>query len=79
MGGPSIDAGAPCGDPRIKRYTPPVPEFEVLMATCKPGEELTLPGLKVKTTPGYGSSDAVRLGRYGIINLRSKGVELSES
>ena len=36
MGGPSIDAGAPCGDPRILRYTPPVPEFEVpITATAR--------------------------------------------
>ena len=47
MGGPSIDAGAPCGDPRILRYTPPVPEFEVCVASCNPGEELTIPNLKV--------------------------------
>jgi len=47
MGGPSIDAGAPCGDPRIVRYTPPVPEFEVYLASCGPGEELTLPSLEV--------------------------------
>mmetsp|Transcript_89502 Transcript_89502/g.178900 ORF Transcript_89502/g.178900 Transcript_89502/m.178900 type:complete len:461 (+) Transcript_89502:66-1448(+) len=47
MGGPSIDVGAPCADPRILRYTPPCPEFEVLVATCEPGQELTLPSLKV--------------------------------
>lgn len=48
MGGPNIDAGAPAyGDERIMRYTPPVPEFEVMLATCNPGEELTLPSLKV--------------------------------
>mmetsp|Transcript_13988 Transcript_13988/g.20160 ORF Transcript_13988/g.20160 Transcript_13988/m.20160 type:complete len:154 (+) Transcript_13988:2-463(+) len=41
MGGPSIDAGAPCnGDSRILRYTPPVPEFEVIMLTCNPGEKV---------------------------------------
>eukprot|EP00543_Licmophora_paradoxa_P006376 CAMPEP_0202451306 /NCGR_PEP_ID=MMETSP1360-20130828/9773_1 /ASSEMBLY_ACC=CAM_ASM_000848 /TAXON_ID=515479 /ORGANISM="Licmophora paradoxa, Strain CCMP2313" /LENGTH=488 /DNA_ID=CAMNT_0049069847 /DNA_START=37 /DNA_END=1503 /DNA_ORIENTATION=- len=41
MGGPSIDAGAPSnGDSRILRYTPPVSEFEVMMLTCNPGEEL---------------------------------------
>ena len=47
MGGPSIDAGAPCGDPRILRYTPPVPEFEVMVARVAPGEEMTLPRLQV--------------------------------
>ena len=41
MGGPSIDAGAPCnGDARIIRYTPPVSEFEVMMLTCRPGDEV---------------------------------------
>mmetsp|Transcript_26545 Transcript_26545/g.40178 ORF Transcript_26545/g.40178 Transcript_26545/m.40178 type:complete len:466 (+) Transcript_26545:61-1458(+) len=41
MGGPSIDAGAPSvNEPRILRYTPPVPEFEVLVATVGPGETL---------------------------------------
>lgn len=47
MGGPSIDVGEPCGDPRILRYTPPTPEFEVVMLTCAPGEDLTFPVLKV--------------------------------
>jgi len=48
MGGPSIDVGCICGgDPRLIRYTPPVPEFEVVVATCAPGEELTLPRLKI--------------------------------
>lgn len=43
QGGPSIDAGAPLkSDPRILRYTPPVPEFEVLVLTCNPGETLLL-------------------------------------
>lgn len=42
-GGPSIDAGAPLnGDPRILRYTPPVPEFEVLMVQCDPGDTVTV-------------------------------------
>lgn len=42
MGGPSIDAGAPCnGDSRMIRYTPPVSEFEVMMLTCNPGEDMT--------------------------------------
>jgi mannose-6-phosphate isomerase len=43
MGGPSIDAGAPSmHDSRILRYTPPVPEFEVLLLTVGPGEDLLL-------------------------------------
>lgn len=47
MGGPSIDVGVCCGDPRLIRYTPPVPEFEVVIGTCDPGEELSLPVLKI--------------------------------
>jgi mannose-6-phosphate isomerase len=43
MGGPSIDAGAPLKrDARILRYTPPVPEFEVLILSCDPGDTLEL-------------------------------------
>jgi len=43
MGGPSIDAGGPCmEDPRITRYTPPVPEFEVMMVLVGPGETIVL-------------------------------------
>lgn len=49
MGGPSIDAGAPLEDPRIVRYTPPVPEFEVLIVNCDPGE--TVHYTKSKRTP----------------------------
>jgi mannose-6-phosphate isomerase len=42
-GGPSIDAGAPLEqDSRILRYTPPVPEFEVLILTCDPGDHIAL-------------------------------------
>jgi len=48
MGGPSIDAGVPCGDPRIIRYTPPVPEFEVMVITVEAGESLALPRLQVR-------------------------------
>lgn len=49
QGGPSIDAGAPLeGDSRILRYTPPVPEFEVLIMTCNPGDSIEL---QVKDTP----------------------------
>jgi mannose-6-phosphate isomerase class I len=48
-GGPSIDAGAPLnGDPRILRYTPPVPEFEVLMVQCDPGDAITV---KISNVP----------------------------
>jgi len=55
MGGPSIDVGTPAypnqglgaGEDRIMRYTPPVPEFEVMILTCLPGEELTMPTLPV--------------------------------
>jgi mannose-6-phosphate isomerase len=48
-GGPSIDAGAPLpDDPRVLRYTPPVPEFEVLMLQCDPGDTLEL---KIKNVP----------------------------
>ena len=43
MGGPSIDAGAPSmHDSRILRYTPPTPEFEVLILTVGPGEDLLM-------------------------------------
>lgn len=48
-GGPSIDAGAPLSeDHRILRYTPPVPEFEVLLLQCDPGDMLEL---KIKNVP----------------------------
>lgn len=62
MGGPSIDAGTPCyGDTRIIRYTPPVPEFEVMIMTCSPGETLTMPLLSVAAIflviEGSGSTD----------------------
>jgi mannose-6-phosphate isomerase len=47
-GGPSIDAGAPMAeDSRILRYTPPVPEFEVLIVTVDPGESIVLPRIHV--------------------------------
>jgi len=39
-GGPSIDAGATLA--RILRYTPPVPELEVLLVTCDPGDTIAL-------------------------------------
>lgn len=62
MGGPSIDAGAPTiEDHRILRYTPPVPEFEVLISTVDPGEELVMknpgvPGIVV-IIEGSGTAD----------------------
>ena len=41
------------------RYTPPVPEFEVICASCSPGEDITLPALEVPAllivTEGTGS------------------------
>jgi hypothetical protein len=44
MGGPSIDAGAPSiHDPRILRYSPLTPEFEVLILTVKAGEDWPTP------------------------------------
>ena len=44
QGGPSIDAGYPLeSDKRILRYTPPVPEFEVMILNCEPGDTINLP------------------------------------
>ena len=44
MGGPSIDAGAYSGDGGdIIRYTPPVPEFEVVILHVDPGNTLNYP------------------------------------
>jgi hypothetical protein len=41
MGGPSIDGGAYSGENAdIIRYTPPVPEFEVIMLHVDPGQSL---------------------------------------
>jgi len=49
-GGPSIDGGACVGDnANIIRYSPPVPEFEVVILHIDPGETLTYPN------PGYPS------------------------
>jgi mannose-6-phosphate isomerase len=69
-GGPSIDAGAPLAeDPRILRYTPPVPEFEVLILQCDPGDSLQL---KIKNVPsifviieGTGTLDDVTICQPG--------------
>lgn len=42
MGGPSIDAGAYSAESTdVIRYTPPCPEFEVMVATIEPGKRLT--------------------------------------
>lgn len=62
-GGPSIDAGTPAyGDSRIMLYTPPVSEFEVMVITCNPGENLTMPQLKVPAVfiviEGSGNTDS---------------------
>lgn len=63
MGGPSISAGTPTyDDDRIMRYTPPVPEFEVVILTCNPGERLVMPALSVPAVfiviEGSGSTDS---------------------
>ena len=47
-GGPSIDAGAYGGDSSdIIRYTPPVPEFEVVILHIDPGQTLDYANPKV--------------------------------
>ena len=62
QGGPTINAGTPAyGDDRIMRYTPPTGEFEVMIITCSPGEELLLPKLPVPAVfiviEGSGNTD----------------------
>lgn len=62
MGGPTINAGTPAyGDDRIMRYTPPTGEFEVMVITCNPGEDIALPRLPVPAVfiviEGSGSTD----------------------
>ena len=62
MGGPSIHSGTPTyGDDRFMRYSPPVPEFEVMVLTCNPGEQLEMPELTVPAIfiviEGSGSTD----------------------
>mmetsp|Transcript_22482 Transcript_22482/g.47342 ORF Transcript_22482/g.47342 Transcript_22482/m.47342 type:complete len:533 (-) Transcript_22482:429-2027(-) len=62
MGGPTINAGTPAyGDDRIMRYTPPTGEFEVMVITCNPGEDITLPLLPVPSVfiviEGSGNTD----------------------
>lgn len=64
MGGPSIDAGGICREnSRVLRYTPPVPEFEVMMMTIEPGETLTLDNPKVPSVliavEGAGKIDGI--------------------
>jgi mannose-6-phosphate isomerase len=48
MGGPSIDAGAYSAEGTdVIRYTPPCPEFEVMVLTIDPGHKLTYKNPKV--------------------------------
>lgn len=59
---PTINAGTPAyGDNRIMRYTPPTGEFEVMIITCSPGEDITLPQLPVTAVfiviEGSGNTD----------------------
>ena len=69
MGGPSIDAGAYTEDLKLVRYTPPVPEFEVIIATVDPGETLRLDNPRIPSVmimlEGSGTMDGrpVRPGR----------------
>ena len=42
MGGPSIDAGAPCGDPRIVRLGTPIPCFAFPADPSTPGNRLSM-------------------------------------
>merc|ERR1719491_2248376 len=62
MGGPTINSGTPAyGDDRIMRYTSPTGDFEVMLITCSPGEDITLPRLPVPAIfiviEGSGSTD----------------------
>jgi len=66
MGGPSIDVGEPLiEEPRIARYTPPVPEFEVMIMTLEPGESLELENPKIPAillvVEGSGEVDGKKL------------------
>ncbi|KAG7369177.1 mannose-6-phosphate isomerase [Nitzschia inconspicua] len=48
MGGPSIDAGAYMAESTdVIRYTPPCPEFEVMVLTIEPGHKLTYKNPKI--------------------------------
>ncbi|CAJ1961575.1 unnamed protein product [Cylindrotheca closterium] len=71
MGGPTIDAGAYMEETgsKVIRYTPPVPEFEVMMLHINPGETLNyknpgVPGILI-ILEGSGELDGklVRPGR----------------
>jgi mannose-6-phosphate isomerase len=83
MGGPSIDGGAPCEDQRILRYTPPVPEFEVMLIDLEPGETMTLenPGVPAVMIilEGVGTVDEVpvRPGRSYYWPANAPSLELS--
>jgi len=60
MGGPAIDAGAYSADnPDVIRYTPPCPEFEVMMLTVEPGKSSVYknPGVPVIMIILEGSGD----------------------
>jgi mannose-6-phosphate isomerase len=60
MGGPTIDAGAYSADnPDVIRYTPPCPEFEVMILTVEPGKQSIYknPGVPVIMIILEGSGD----------------------
>ena len=60
MGGPAIDAGSYSPDhPDVIRYTPPCPEFEVMILTVEPGKQSTYknPGVPVIIIILEGSGD----------------------
>lgn len=84
QGGPSIDAGAPL-TANIQRYTPPVPEFEVLMLTCRPGEKVLLqlkeevPAILVIIEgTGFIDDDLVcRPGRSYLLPAKAPSIEFS--
>ena len=89
QGGPTINAGTPAyGDSRIMRYTPPTGEFEVMVITCNPGEDISLPRLPVPSVfiviEGSGSTDnedgqrlVMRPGRAYYIPARAPILTLS--
>eukprot|EP00537_Pseudo-nitzschia_pungens_P002020 CAMPEP_0172355968 /NCGR_PEP_ID=MMETSP1060-20121228/324_1 /TAXON_ID=37318 /ORGANISM="Pseudo-nitzschia pungens, Strain cf. cingulata" /LENGTH=486 /DNA_ID=CAMNT_0013075841 /DNA_START=154 /DNA_END=1614 /DNA_ORIENTATION=- len=60
MGGPNINAGAySMENPDVIRYTPPCPEFEVMILTVEPGKQSTFknPGVPVVMIILEGSGD----------------------
>jgi len=89
MGGPTIDVGTPDSDNnRIMRYTPPVSEFEMMIITCYPGEEVTMPKLSSPAVfiviEGSGSTDneegqrlIMRPGRTYYVPIGSSPLTLS--